>query len=61
MFSMNDRKASLTASNDPKWSRCSGSMLVTTATSAGSFRNVPSDSSASTTIHCPSPMRALVP
>ena len=31
------------------------------ATSAGSFRKVPSLSSASTTIHSPAPSRALVP
>ena len=58
---MKARNASLMASKVRKWSRCSGSMLVTMATSAGSFRKVPSDSSASTTIHWPSPMRALVP
>ena len=49
---MKERKASLMASKVPKWSRCSASMLVTMATSAGSFRKVPSDSSASTTIQC---------
>ena len=40
---------------------CSGSMFVTTAMVAGKFINVPSDSSASTTIHSPPPNRALVP
>ena len=39
----------------------SSSMLVTTATSRGSSRNERSDSSASTTIHSPSPQAALVP
>jgi hypothetical protein len=36
-------------------------MLVTTATVAGSFRKVPSDSSASATSQSPVPRRALVP
>ena len=40
---------------------CSGSMLVTTATVAGSLTKLPSLSSASTTIQSPSPSRALVP
>src|SRR3990170_3791778 len=40
---------------------CSGSILVTTPIWVGSFKKVPSDSSASTTIHSPLPMRALVP
>src|SRR5258708_36513514 len=44
-----------------KWSRCSGSTLVTIATSAGNFKNGPSLSSASTTIHSPAPNLPLVP
>jgi hypothetical protein len=36
-------------------------MLVTSATTAGSLTNVPSDSSASTIIQSLAPMRALVP
>ena len=36
-------------------------MLVTTQMVAGSLTNVPSDSSASTTIQSPLPSRALVP
>ena len=36
-------------------------MLVTTTMSAGSFTNVPSNSSDSTTIQSLSPIRALVP
>src|SRR5258708_31041139 len=47
------RNASCTASKVLKWSRCSGSTFVTMATSAGNFKNVPSLSSASTTIHSP--------
>ena len=42
-------------------SRCSGSMLVTTAIVAGRRVKVPSLSSASTTIQSPAPSRVLVP
>ena len=36
-------------------------MFVTIATVAGSLTKVPSLSSASTTIHCPAPIRAFEP
>ena len=47
------------ASSVPQCSICSGSILVTMAMVAGRRLKVPSDSSASTTIHSPSPLRAL--
>src|SRR5437763_921728 len=50
--------ASSRASRPPQWSRWSGATLVTTATSTGRSRNVPSLSSASTTNHSPMSHRA---
>ena len=57
----NSTKPASMASNVPQWSRWSGSTLVTIPTSAGSSRNDPSDSSASTTNRSPAPWWALAP
>ncbi len=55
------KKPCRSASKLPQCSMCSGSMLVTMAMVAGRRLKLPSLSSASTTIHSPSPARAFEP
>ena len=57
----NSTKPASMASKVPQWSRWSGSTFVTIPATAGSLRNDPSDSSASTMNRSPAPWWALAP